>query len=236
MTTDGFHRNAILAQLPEQEYSKLRPHLQLERPQIKHSAYRPGEAITDVYFPLSSVYSVVAVADGRVVLEVATIGHEGMVGLPVFLGATSSPQAAFCQVAGETARVSVSNFRQGLTRDGYLHGLLNRFAQATMVQISQNVVCNRTHPTEARMARWLLTTQDRVGREHFQLTQEFMAQMLGVHRPTVSDTAGRLQKDGLIRYSRGNMGIINRPDLERIACECYRIVKDEFDDLGRYRP
>jgi hypothetical protein len=144
------------------EYDKLRPHLHFEHPQIKHSAYQPGEAITDVYFPSSSVYSVVAVADGQVVLEAATIGHEGMVGLPVFLGATSSPQAAFGQVAGETTRISVSDFRQALTRDGYLHGLLNR-----------------THSTETRMARWLLTTQDRVGRQQFQLTQEFMAQMLG---------------------------------------------------------
>jgi CRP-like cAMP-binding protein len=174
---------------------------------------------------------VVALADGRVSLEVATTGHEGMVGLPVFLGATSSPQAAFCQVPGDTARIGVSDFRQALSRGGVLHALLNRFTQTTMVQVAQNVVCNHTHATYVRMARWLLTTQDRVGTEEFSLTQEFLAQMLGVHRPTVSETAQRLQSEGMIRYSRGVITITDRARLEQTACECYRIVKAEFDAI-----
>jgi CRP-like cAMP-binding protein len=159
-----------------------------------------------------------------------------MVGLPVYLGATTTPQASFCQVSGDTVRLDADDFRQALARDGGLHALLNRFTQATMVQVGQNVVCNRSHSTEVRMARWLLTTRDRVGREEFPLTQEFLAQMLGVHRPTVSDTAQRIQAEGLIRYRRGVITIVDRDSLERKACECYRIVKAEFDDLRNHRP
>ncbi|MDV6979290.1 Crp/Fnr family transcriptional regulator [Mycobacterium intracellulare] len=231
MTDDPLRRNAILAQLPDREFDALKLHLRVESAEMKHSAYEPHTPIKDIYFPLSSVFSLVAVADGRVILEVATIGHEGMVGLPVYLGATSSPQAAFCQVPGEAARISVEDFRRALSHDGVLHARLNRFTQATMVQIAQNVVCNSSHPTAARAARWLLTTQDRVGRNEFPLTQEFLAQMLGVHRPTVSEIAQRLQANNLIRYTRGVITIVDRAQLEDIACECYEIVKAEFDDI-----
>ncbi|ORW05370.1 Crp/Fnr family transcriptional regulator [Mycobacterium kyorinense] len=235
MTEEEVRRNAILARLPESEFAQLQPHFRLERIETKRAAYEPGKPITDIYFPLTSVYSLVAMADGRIQLEVATVGHEGMVGLPVYLGASNSPQAAFCQVAGDTVRLGVAEFRQALSRDGELHAMLNRFTQATMVQVSQNVVCNRTHSTEVRMARWLLTTRDRVGRDEFPLTQEFLAQMLGVHRPTVSETAQRIQAQGLIRYRRGIITIADPDGLEQKACECYRIVKAEFDDLRNHR-
>jgi CRP-like cAMP-binding protein len=231
MTGDEFRRNAILARLPDPEYTQLQQHLQLEETELKSQAYEPGKPITDIYFPLSSVFSLVAMVDGRLSLEVATIGYEGMVGLPVYLGASSSPQSAFCQVAGDSARIGVAEFRQALGRGGALHTLLNRFTQATMVQVAQNVVCNRSHPTEARMARWLLTTQDRVRTDEMRLTQEFLAQMLGVHRPTVSETAQRIQDLGLIRYRRGLITITGRRQLEKIACECYYIVKAEFDAI-----
>ncbi|MEZ0362170.1 Crp/Fnr family transcriptional regulator [Mycobacterium sp. pUA109] len=235
MNDDDFRRNVILAQLPEREFGALRPHLCLEQSEIKRPAYEPGKPISDIYFPLTAVYSLVAIADGRVVLEVATIGYEGMVGLPVYLGATSSPQAAFCQVPGATVRISVDDFRRALGHDGVLHALMNRFTQATMVQVAQNVVCNRSHPTETRMARWLATTADRVGRDEFPLTQEFLAQMLGVHRPTVSETAQKIQARGLIRYRRGVITVTDRPELERAACECYHIIRAEFEDLRRHR-
>lgn len=235
MTEEQIQRNAILGQLPEAELAALRPHLRVERSEMKHPAYESGKPITDIYFPLTSVYSIVAVTDGRIALEVATVGHEGMVGLPVYLGATSTPQAAFCQIPGDSARISAEDFRQALSRDGTLHALLNRFTQATMVQVAQNVVCNRSHTTDARMARWLVTTQDRVGRDEFPLTQEFLAQMLGVHRPTVSETAQRIQAQNLIRYSRGVITVTDREGLQRTACQCYRIVKDEFDDLRNHR-
>lgn len=229
MSEDPFRRNAILAQLPDSEYAQLHPHLQLEHPEMKTPAHHADTAIRRVYFPLEAVYSLVAMSNGEIGLDVATIGHEGFVGLPVFLGAASSPQTAFCQVPGDTAALDVEDFCQALNRDGALHALLSRFTQATMIQISQNVVCNRSHPAEQRLARWLLTTQDRVDRDQFSLTQEFLAQMLGVHRPTVSDTAQHLQNRGLLRYNRGIITITDRHGLEQTACDCYRIVKAEFD-------
>lgn len=234
MNRADIQRNAILAELPESEFAALRPHLRLEHSEIKRPAYEPGKPIMDIFFPLTSVYSLVAMADGQIRLEVATIGHEGMVGLPVFLGAISSPQAAFCQVSGDTVRIGAGHFRRALGRDGALHALLSRFTQATMVQVAQNVICNRSHTTEVRMARWLLTTQDRVGSNEFALTQEFLGQMLGVHRPTVSETAQRVQSQGLIRYRRGVITILDRAGLELVACECYRIVADEFGDMRNH--
>lgn len=234
MRDEEFQRNALLAQLPDTEFSALRPHLRLEHSELKHPAYEPGKPITDIYFPLTAVYSVVAVADGQVALEVATVGHEGMVGLPVYLGAASSPQASFCQIPGETVRISSADFREALNRDGALHELLNRFTQATMVQVAQNVVCNRSHTTDQRMARWLATTRDRVGRDQFPLTQEFLSQMLGVHRPTVSETARRIQSQGLIRYSRGIITVTDRDRLVHTACDCYQVIKREFDDLRNH--
>ena len=176
-------------------WPQLTPHLHIEQAELRHSAYEPGKPIADIYFPLTSVFSLVAMAEEKIALEVATIGYEGIVGLPVYLGAATSPQAAFCQIPAATARIAVADFRRALSRDGGLHALLNRFAQATMVQIAQNVVCNSTHSTEPRMARWLVTTHDRVGSDEFPLTQDFLAQMLGVHRPTVSETAQRIQAE-----------------------------------------
>lgn len=232
MITDTLRRNAILARLPEAEFDRLHQQLELVDAEIRQQVYHPGQPITEVYFPLSSVFSLVALAnDEQVLVEVATIGLEGMVGLPLFLGAGSSPHAAFCQVPGPAARLGADDLRRALTFDGALHRELNRFAQATMVQIAQNVVCNSTHAAEQRAARWLLTTQDRVGRDEFPLTQQFLAQMLGVRRPTVSEIASRLQAQALMRYTRGIITITDRAGLERATCDCYWVVKTEFDHL-----
>lgn len=232
MTDVGdLRRNAILGGLPDREAGRLARRLEIVSVEIRQPVYEAGGPIKEVYFPLDSVFSLVAVADGKTVVEVATIGREGMAGLPLFLGAATSPHPSFCQVGGRAARLSAADFHEALSGDGALHRALNRLTQATMVQIAQNVVCNGAHDARQRAARWLLTTHDRVGRDNFQLTQDFLAQMLGVRRPTVSDTAQRLQEDGLIRYSRGQMTIIDRDGLTRVACDCYRIVKSEFDSL-----
>ncbi|HUR75019.1 MAG TPA: Crp/Fnr family transcriptional regulator [Sporichthya sp.] len=226
-------RNAVLGHLPARELQRMVPHLDIEDAQLRDSAHERDKPITEVRFPLTSVYSVVGVAGGReeVAVEVATIGREGMVGLPLFLGASSSPHHVFCQVPGRSARLSAKHFRDALVGGGGLHRLLNRFVQAIIVHIAQNTVCNNAHVTERRAARWLLTTQDRAGADQFPLTQEFLAQMLGVRRPTVSEVAGALQERGLIRYSRGTMTIVDRPGLEHAACSCYDIVKREFDQM-----
>ena len=229
MNQQGLERNAILAALPGAELARLRGGLELVDAPIREQVYQPGGPISEVYFPLASVFSVVGMADDRVPVEVATIGREGMVGLPVFLGAASTPYAAFCQVAGPAAKITAQGLRQVLAGGGALHAALSRYTQALIVQIAQNVVCNSSHATIARAARWLLTTRDRMGGEDFLLTQEFLGQMLGVRRPTASGTARQLQAGGLIRYSRGKITITDGPGLERAACSCYGILRAEFD-------
>lgn len=231
MADDALRRNAILAALPSPEFDRLRPSLEVIDAGLRDQVYEPGQQISHLYFPLSSVYSLVGVVDGEAVVEVATIGREGMVGLPVFLGQTSSPHAAFCQIPGPAARLDAARLAAVLSDDGTLHRLLNRFTQATMIQIAQNVVCNASHTLAQRAARWLLTTHDRVGHDEFALTQEFLSQMLGARRPTVSQTAGKLQAQGLIRYRRGNITITDRRGLEKATCSCYGIVRAEFDKM-----
>jgi CRP-like cAMP-binding protein len=222
-------RNAILGKLPRREFDRLRPSLELIDAEIRDQVYEPNKPITNAYFPVSSIYSMVGIADGEAVVEVATVGREGMVGLPIFLGQPTSPHAAFCQIAGPAVRMPADQLAAVVSDDGVLHGLLNQFTQATMIQIAQNVVCNSSHTLAQRTARWLLTTHDRIGRDNFMLTQQFLGQMLGARRPTVSQTASKLQDQGLIRYSRGTIVITDRPGLEHITCSCYAIVRAEFD-------
>jgi CRP-like cAMP-binding protein len=226
--------NTVLARLSEAEYDVIAPHLSLEQAVVGNAAFEPGQPITEVFFPLSAVFSIVAVTDDRrIKVEVATVGREGMVGLPVFLGTTTSPQEAFCQIPGEVIRLGVEPFRAALDKDGELTTTLNRFTHATMVQIAQDVVCNRSHTVQKRMARWLLTTLHRVGRKDFPLTEKFLGQMLGVYRPTVSDAVRHLQDRDIVRYSKGRIIIVDRNKLEGEACECYRIVAAEFGDMAQ---
>ena len=224
-------RNAILRQLPAPEYERVIAAGEVVSAELRDEVYSPQTPVEHVYFPLSCVYSYVATVDDEVLVEVGTIGLEGMVGLPAFLGITHSPHIVFCQVPGSALRLSVQQLRDLLVGDGALHASLNRSVQALMVQIAQNVACNRIHSTEARSARWLLTTQDRVGAETFTLTQQFLAQMLGVRRPTVSQTARNLQTAGLISYTRGTVTITDRARLIEAACDCYQIVRDETQRL-----
>jgi CRP-like cAMP-binding protein len=234
--TARLRRNAILASLPEDEFTRLRSLLHVTSLELGEQAYQPGGPMPEVYFPITAVFSMIGLADGRPVVEVGTTGREGMLGLPVFLGRGTSPHASFCQIPGYAARLAAGELRDFLSSDGGLHRSLNEFTQATIVQIAQNVVCNSTHPVGARAARWLLTTQDRVAADQFPLTQEFLSQMLGVRRPTVSEAARNLSAKDLIRYQRGIMTILDRPGLEQASCNCYAIVKAEFDALTRHLP
>jgi len=232
MADDELHQNFILSALPVTELELLRPQLRVTDAQVRDQVYEPGKPISDLHFPISAVFSLVGAADRELQIEIATIGREGMVGLPVFLGRPVSPHASYCQIPGRTAVLPADSLQSVLADDGALHSLLSRFTQATMVQIAQNVVCNGAHSVSQRAARWLLITHDRAGRDEFQLTQEFLGQMLGSRRPTVSETASRLQAQGLIRYSRGRVTILSRPGLEEASCPCYAIVKAEFDALA----
>lgn len=228
---DELTQNAILGAMADGELDRLRPMLQLVDMRIRDEVYSYRARITEVYFPITCVLSMVAVADDRMSVEIGTVGYEGMVGLPLFLGSVTSPTAAFCQVSGRAARLAADDLSAFLTRDGRLHDLLHRYTQTLMAQLSQNVACNSVHSAQQRCARWLLTTADRARSDHFRLTQEFLAQMLGVRRPTVSDIASKLQADGLITYSRGDLAILERDRLTDVACSCYKIIKDEFDAI-----
>jgi len=222
--------NQLLAALPPKDYARLRPHLATVPMKLKQILWEPNRPIDAVYFPINAVASILALTDGHSV-EVGTIGNEGFVGLPVFLGATTSPGRAMVQVAGEGVRLDVAVFRRAAQREGRLRQLLERYTQAFMTQVSQSTACNRAHSVEQRLARWLLIVCDRVERNEFPLTHEFLGQMLGVRRATVTDAAAALQRVKLISYHRGVIMIRNRRGLERAACECYGIVRQEFDRL-----
>ncbi|WP_433303871.1 Crp/Fnr family transcriptional regulator [Actinoplanes sp. CA-030573] len=229
---NGRSGNFVLSAIPEAEWERMRDRMHRVELDVKQSVYETGKPIHDVYFPLTCVLSMISTIDDEVAVEVATIGREGMAGLPAFLGVAASPNVVVSQVPGAALRMTVEDLREVLVGDGSLHRQLHRYIQATMVQLSQNVACNRLHSTEERAARWLLMTADRVDDHRFPLTQEFLAQMLGVRRATVSLTAGLLQAAGLIGYRRGAITITDRPGLEDVACDCYRIVRDEFDRLS----
>lgn len=195
--------NRLLAALPRKEYDRLRPDLDEVSLGLKDVLYEAEKPITHVYFPLNGVMSlVIEMSDGQTV-EVGTIGNEGMVGTPVFLGADKSPTKAFAQVPGKALRMKAGTFKEEMKNGGPLHGLIQRYTQAMVNQISQSVACNHLHSLEQRMCRWLLMTHDRVDSDEFPLTQEFLAQMLGVRRPSVTVVAGILQKSGLIQYRGG---------------------------------
>jgi CRP-like cAMP-binding protein len=191
--------------------------------------YRANGPVRHVYFPRSGILSVVIdMADGGTV-EVGTVGPEGMVGLPAFHGAETSPARVYCQVPPcACVRVAADVFRAEAERPGPLRDVLHRFAQFTLTLAGQSTACNRLHPVEARLARWLLMTQDRVGGDELSLTQQILSEMLGVRRPSVTLAAQALQAAGLVRYRRGRVTVLDRAGLEEASCECYRVVRAEY--------
>lgn len=225
--------NKLLAALPQEDYERLLPNLETIPLLFKKILYQPNEPIQYVYFPISGVISLLNIMVDGGAIEVATLGNEGMVGIPVLLGADQVPAETFVQVPGEALRMKVSVFKREVTPGSPLHSLLLRYTQTLINQIAQSAACNRLHSVEERACRWLLLTQDRVHSDEFPLTQEFLSQMLGVRRATVSEVAAALQKAGLISYYRGKITILDRKGLESASCECYQIVKQEYIRLLR---
>jgi CRP-like cAMP-binding protein len=221
--------NRLLVALPKRDHDRLLPHLEKVTLPLRTILYEADGPIAHVFFPLDGVVSLV-IMDGVFTIEVGIIGNEGLVGTPVFLGSDRSPTKAIAQVPGTALRLEAKVFQNEMTRGGALHGLVQRYTQTMINQISQSIVCNRRHSVEKRMCRWLLMSHDRVGADEFPLTHEFLAQMLGVRRPTVTAVAGTLQKAGLISYHRGNITVLDRKGLEAASCECYQVVAKE---LGR---
>ncbi len=223
--------NRILSALPAGDYKRLAPHLERVHLEMRHVAFEANQPIEYAYFPLTGIASMLTVMKGGKAVEVATIGNEGMVGLPLFLGVNITPSRAFTQVPGDSIRIKADVFQKEVRRQGELAKVMQTYTQALIVQISQGMACNGIHSLHQRMARWLLLTHDRVAAQKFPLSQEFLGAMLGVRRASVSEVASKLQKAGLIRYSRGVIEIADRPGLEAASCECYEVIQHEFDRL-----
>jgi CRP-like cAMP-binding protein len=229
---EGVNGNRILDALPPEDYQRLLPAISPVSLEFKHLLLEPGKAIETVYFSQSAVISLLTTMDDGSSVEVATIGNEGIVGVPVFLGAQAMGARDYyqVQVPGQAMAMDAGAFLKATRRDP-LRSLVQRYAQALFSQVTQQVACNGLHSIEERCSRWMLLTHDRVGANEFPLTQEFLAQMLGVRRASVTVAAGILQNAGFIRYSRGHVAIIDRDGLENASCECYRIIRTEFDRL-----
>ena len=223
--------NRLLAALPPEEVELLQPRLEAVQLPLRQNLYEADRPIDHVYFLHRGVASMVTEIPGGLSVEMATVGPEGMVGIPIFLGAERMASKAFIQVPGEGVRMEADAFRDVIARCPVLNRLLLRYTLALMTLLAQNAACNRTHAVEERCSRWLLLTQDRVHQASFPLTQEFLAEMLGVRRPTVSIAASLLARAGLVSYVRGRITILDRPGLEAASCDCYRIIAGEFEHL-----
>jgi CRP-like cAMP-binding protein len=230
-TTPNRTGNRLLDRLPEQEFHRLLPSWETISLPHGYEVCRQNSPMSHVYFPTSGMCSVVAVTDEGKVVEAATVGNEGMIGIPVLLGLDFSPSTAISQVSGKGLRMSATDFLQRMEAGGSLDRLLRRFIAFSLRYAYQTVMCNAQHSVEERMCRWLLMTQDRVGQEEFELTQEFLAEMLAVRRQTVTVFAGTLQTAGFISYRRGAMRILNREGLEAASCECYEITRSFYDRI-----
>jgi CRP-like cAMP-binding protein len=220
--------NRLLASLPGGVREELLGRSERVALDLAARLFKANESISHIYFPLSGVISLVLRMSDGTVVEVATIGNEGLVGSPVFLGAGSGSTDAVCQVPGEVVKLPVD-----FIAPEPLHALARRYIQALMTQISQSTACNHLHSVQERMCRWLLMTHDRVASDELALTQEFLAQMLAVRRPSVTVVARALQQRKLIQYRRGRIRILDREGLEEGACECYHVVRREFERLFR---
>jgi CRP-like cAMP-binding protein len=219
--------NLLLDVLPSTERAALDTQLERVDLPVGRVLYEPDERIKHVYFPATGVVSMVSTMDGETV-EVGTVGNEGMAGLPLLLHTDKMPTKGFIQVPGHGVRLTAEQFRAAVRELPHFERVLFRYAQALFDQVAQSAACNRLHSLEERCARWLLMTADRVQDEALPLKQQFLAEMLGVHRPAVTVAASALQRAGFIRYTRGKVTILDRAGLEGASCDCYRIVRRSF--------
>ena len=226
-----FPRNKLLAALPDEDYQRLVPDLEFVEISINQVLYDPEEPIKDVYFLNQGIASIVYITEDGSTVEVGMVGNEGMVGIPVFLGGYMTTTTAFVQVVGTAMRMKAVRLKAEFDLGGSLQKLLLRYTQALLTQISHTAVSNRLNTVEERLARWLLIVADLTQSDEFPLTQEFIAQMLGVRRSGVTVAAGILSQAGMIRYSRGRITILNREGLEATSGENYRMIKTEFSRL-----
>jgi CRP-like cAMP-binding protein len=224
-------QNHLLAALPPPEWERLRPHLQLINMPLGKVLYESGDTLAHVYFPTDSIVSLLYVMEDGASAEISVVGNEGLIGVALFMGGETTPSRAIVQSAGHGYRLVGQRLKDEFHRNGDLQLLLLRYTQALITQMAQTAVCNRHHSLDQQLCRWLLLSLDRLSTNKLTMTQELIANMLGVRREGVTEAAGKLQKSGVIRYVRGQITVLDRPMLEKLCCECYAVVKRETDRL-----
>ncbi len=229
-------QNLLLASLSAAESKRLRPHLEPVPLPLGHVVYESGRMLDHVYFPTTAIVSLLYVLEDGASAEIAVVGNEGLVGISLFMGGETTPSRAVVQSAGNAFRLAAEYLRQEFGRSGSMQHLLLRYTQSLITQMAQTAVCNRHHSVDQQLCRWLLLSLDRLPANELVMTQELIANMLGVRREGVTAAAGKLQDAGVISYRRGRIKVLDRPKLEGMSCECYEVVKRECDRLSHYPP
>jgi len=224
----------LLSALSSDESSRLAPHLQLVPMPLGHVLYESGDVQRYVYFPVDCIISLLYVMEDGSSAEISVVGNEGVVGISLFMGGETTPSRAIVQSAGKAYRLVAQQLKAEFHRNGGMQQLLLRYTQALITQMAQTAVCNRHHSVDQQLCRWLLLSLDRLPSNQLTMTQELIANMLGVRREGVTEAAGKLQKLKTIRYTRGQITVLDRPKLEELCCECYAVVKRETDRLLPY--
>jgi CRP-like cAMP-binding protein len=228
------HQNHLLDALPAGDYERVASHLELISMSLGDVLYESGTKLRYVYFPTTCIISLLYVMEDGASAEIAIVGNEGMLGISLFMGGNTTPSRAIVQSAGHAYRLRADLLSNEFKRYGPTMHLLLRYTQALITQMAQTAVCNRHHSVDQQLCRWLLLSLDRLGSNELAMTQELIANMLGVRREGVTEAAGKLQDAGLIHYRRGQISVVDRPGLEARVCECYQVVKTEFDRLLPY--
>ena len=228
-------QNHLLAALPAVDYSRLAPDLELIPMPLGWAVYESGSRLSYLYFPTTSIVSLLYVMANGASAEIAITGNEGLVGISLFMGGESTPSRAVVQSAGNAYRLRANILKREFALGGNLQHLSLRYTQALITQMAQTAVCNRHHALEQQLCRWLLLSLDRLSGNELTMTQELIANMLGVRREGVTEAAGKLQAAGLIQYGRGHIKVLDRARLEKRVCECYAVVKKEFERLLPYK-
>lgn len=224
-------QNQLLAALPAADYGRLLPHLEFVTWPLGLVVFESGAELRHLYFPASGIVSLLYAMENGASTEIAVIGNEGVVGIALFMGGESTPSRAVVQSAGHGYRLKAAVLKKEFDLGGPLQYLLLRYTQALIAQMTQTAVCNRHHAVDQQLCRWLLLSLDRLPSNKLAMTQELIANMLGVRREGVTEAAGKLQEAGLIHYTRGHITVLDRPKLEARVCECYAVVKEEMDRL-----
>ena len=231
-TSSNPQQNHLLAALTATERERLYPHLQLVPMPLGKVLYESGDVMRHVYFPTDSIISLLYVLADGASAEISVVGNEGIIGVSLFMGGETTPSRAIVQSAGSAYRLIGQLLKEEFHRNGGMQLLLLRYTQALLTQMAQTAVCNRHHSVDQQLCRWLLLSLDRLVTNKLTMTQELIANMLGVRREGVTDAAGKLQKLGVIQYARGRITVLDRPKLEKLCCECYAVVKKETDRLS----